>query len=71
MPAISSGHFGFPTQLCAKILFKAILDFVMQQNNEESILVQEVRLTNFDEETNNMFRSEFEKNVELGVIKLI
>jgi hypothetical protein len=43
----------------------------MQQNNEESLVVQEVRLTNFDEETNKMFRSEFEKNVELGVIKLI
>lgn len=43
----------------------------MQQNNEESLVVQEVRLTNFDEESNNMFRSEFEKNVELGVIKLI
>ncbi len=35
------------------------------------IVVEDVRLTNFDEETTEIFRTEFERNVELGVVMLL
>ena len=57
IPAISSGIFGFPKPLCARTFFKAIEEFC-SKNTEFSI--QEVRLTNFDDETYQIFLDYFQ-----------
>lgn len=53
MPAISSGIFGFPKELCATILFKVAIDFLRSQKNTSLTCI---RFTNFDKPTVNVFR---------------
>ncbi len=56
IPAISSGIFGFPKPLCARTFFKAIEEFCTK--NKEFVL-RDVRLTNFDDETTQIFLEYF------------
>jgi putative ATPase len=56
MPAISSGIFGFPKDLCARILVDATVDWFGQ--HPEATL-REVRFTNFDAPTVRVFVDEF------------
>lgn len=56
LPAISSGIFGFPKPLCAKILTGTALEY-FQKNLHSS--VKEVRFCNIDEETVSIFEKEF------------
>ncbi|KXJ27279.1 uncharacterized protein LOC110236553 [Exaiptasia diaphana] len=53
LPAISSGIFGFPKDLCAKILFTVAIDFL---SSEENTSLTCVRFTNFDEPTVSVFK---------------
>ena len=52
IPAISSGIYGFPKPLCAKTFFDAIEEFLVQF---EITTLEDVRLTNFDTETTDIF----------------
>ncbi len=54
-PAISSGIFGFPKDLCAKVFFDTLLSY-FEENPGSSISL--VRLTNIDEGTAKIFRDE-------------
>jgi O-acetyl-ADP-ribose deacetylase (regulator of RNase III) len=56
IPAISSGIFRFPKDLCAKILFDTALDFF---KSSPSSSVNEIRFTNFDKTTVEFFSKEF------------
>jgi O-acetyl-ADP-ribose deacetylase (regulator of RNase III) len=56
MPAISSGIFGFPRNLCAEILVAVSLEF-LEDHPVESL--QEVRFALIDDETVDIFRDEF------------
>ncbi len=58
MPAISSGIFGFPKELCAEILVDAAVDYFAQR--PESGL-RELRFTNIDWPTVAVFLDEFER----------
>jgi len=58
IPAISSGIFGFPKERCAQVLFDTVIDFYKE--NEKSTL-KEVRFTNFDSKTVQIFADEFKK----------
>ena len=61
MPAISSGIFGFPKPLCAKVFFYSITKFVeVAQKKGIELKLKRVRLTNFDEETCVIFRCQFD-----------
>lgn len=57
IPAISSGIFGYPKPLCAKHMFETIEQFVKDSENAENKLTN-VRLTNFDTETYEIFMDE-------------
>ena len=59
LPAISSGIFGFPKDRCAKVLFNTVTEFL--KSNKDNIKADrfEVRFTNFDDETCNIFSKEF------------
>ena len=61
IPAISSGIFGFPKPLCAKILAKTIKNFLDQNN---STCLTEIRLTNIDQETVLLMKKEVMKLFE-------
>ena len=52
LPAVSSGIFGFPKELCAKIMLETISEFLKTENKT----LTEVRLTNFDDPTVTIFR---------------
>ena len=51
MPAISSGIFGFPKPLCARILLETSVEFLKQPK----IMLYEIVMCNFDAETVNIF----------------
>ena len=61
IPAISSGIFGFPKRLCAKVLFD-VVEFFARERKDDSTkreYLKEVRFTNFDKETVDIFSEEF------------
>ena len=74
MPAISSGIFGFPKPLCAEIFFRVLRGFVFDQTklldsdtattDTPSLALKTVRLCNFDDETCEIFRDEFNKALQ-------
>lgn len=63
IPAISSGIFGFPKELCAEILFQTVIDFSFENADKNSSL-KTVRFTNFDDKTVDLFEKEFKKRFE-------
>jgi O-acetyl-ADP-ribose deacetylase len=63
MPAISTGIFGFPKELAARISYEAIETYFKQQPAGSSLRV--VRIILFDPEAVDAFTSEFEKKDSL------
>jgi putative ATPase len=58
LPAISSGIFGFPKERCALILIQAALDFCQQYPHSP---LREIRFTNIDLPTVNVFKAELSR----------
>jgi len=49
LPALSSGIFGFPKRLCAKVMFDAVEKFAEKHYNDpDHEYLNEIHLTNFD-----------------------
>lgn len=61
IPAISSGIFGFPKEECAKIMINTALEEI---KSGRAAYLQEIRFTNYDEETVKIFSSEMEKTIK-------
>ena len=56
IPAISSGIFGFPKPLCARVFFETLKNFAVDSKNSEiNLKLQLVWLSNFDTETTKIF----------------
>jgi O-acetyl-ADP-ribose deacetylase (regulator of RNase III) len=67
IPAISSGIYGFPKPLCAKIMFDTVLKYVYERDTEtRPVSLQVIRLVNFDEPTVSVFTTEFDKRKREG-----
>jgi len=58
LPAISSGIFGFPKELCAQVILKAVGEF-FQKHPDAS--VKEVNLVNIDHHTSSVFSQEAQR----------
>ena len=58
LPAISSGIFRFPKTLCAEIMFQVAMAFAKERESS----VKEIRFTNFDKETVDIFVNELRKH---------
>jgi putative ATPase len=63
LPAISSGIFGFPKDRCARILVQTALDFCARH---PSTPLREIRFTNIDRPTVEVFQREFERRFGEG-----
>lgn len=57
----SSGIFGFPKDLCAKIMFQTVLEYAREKGPAST--VSEVHFTNFDEVTTKLFEAECQQLV--------
>jgi O-acetyl-ADP-ribose deacetylase len=60
MPAISAGIYGFPKDLCAKVIVGAAVDFC-EKNPDSS--VREIRFTNMNVSVAHLFADEVERLV--------
>lgn len=58
IPAVSTGIFGFPKDLGAKIIVKATLEW-LEEHPDTSL--REIRFCNIDQETSELFKREIEK----------
>eukprot|EP01127_Copromyxa_protea_P017362 TRINITY_DN527_c0_g1_i4.p1 TRINITY_DN527_c0_g1~~TRINITY_DN527_c0_g1_i4.p1 ORF type:complete len:175 (-),score=9.07 TRINITY_DN527_c0_g1_i4:112-636(-) len=61
MPAISTGIFNFPKDLCAAIMFDTVITWLIENPKSNGRVLEEIRFTNFDDETVYIMKTEFEK----------
>jgi O-acetyl-ADP-ribose deacetylase len=68
IPAISSGIFGYPKDLCAYDIFQAIVNMAKDYKNDPQRQgnLKLIRLTNFDQETVGYFQREFDRRFKHG-----
>jgi O-acetyl-ADP-ribose deacetylase (regulator of RNase III) len=59
LPAISSGIFGFPKEKCAELMFNLAISYINEFSGKTSL--KEIRFTNFDDKTVNLFEKECDK----------
>ena len=57
-PAISSGIYGMPKDVCAKVMFDAVNEYVLRRDPAKQTLT-DVRFVNIDDPTVKVFKKEF------------
>lgn len=57
-PAISSGIFGMPKDVCAKVMFDAVNEYVLRRDPARQTLT-DIRFVNIDDPTVKVFKKEF------------
>ena len=65
MPAISSGIFGVPLQICAEVLFKAATNFAMTAPSTNTL--KDIRFVNIDKKATQKFAQEMNKRFGASV----
>ena len=65
VPAISSGIFGVPVDLCAEVLFQVATNFA--QNAPNFVTLKEIRFVNIDKPTSQVFAQEMKKMYGISV----
>ena len=61
LPAISSGIYGMPKEVCAEVMFDAVEEYSTQLVPQQGFAVTDVRFVNIDDATVKVFREEFVK----------
>jgi len=56
LPAISSGIFGFPKEKCATVMFEMVRSYFQEKEGKTNL--KEIRFTNFDDRTVDIFENE-------------
>ena len=59
IPAVSSGIFGVPVDICAEVLFTAVTKFL--ESASKTTPLKEIRFVNIDKKTTQVFAQEMEK----------
>lgn len=67
IPAISSGIFAFPKEKCAKILFETAMNY---SKEKKETTLKEIRFTNFDDRTVDIFVAEGKKHLKESLSSL-
>ena len=67
IPAISSGIFGFPKNICAQIMMQTTKEFL----DTRRIELKDIRYVNFDQSTCDIFINQFNKEFNLEETKKI
>lgn len=67
-PAISSGIYGMPRDVCAKVMFAAVKEYVMQRDPRNQTLT-DIRFVIIDDPTVNAFKKEFTNFFQLEIEK--
>ena len=65
IPAIGSGIFGVPVDVCAQILFIAVTNFA--ESSSKTIPLKEIRFVNIDQPTSQAFAQEMKKRFGTSV----
>ena len=63
-PAISSGIYGMPKDVCAKVMFDAVSEYVSRRHTAKQTLT-DVRFVNIDDPTVKVFKKEFIDFIQL------
>lgn len=63
-PAISSGIYGMPKDVCAKVMFDAVNQYVLRRDPTRQTLI-DIRFVNIDDPTVKVFKKEFIKFFQL------
>ena len=61
LPAISSGIYGMPKEVCAEVMFDAVEEYSTQLVPQQGFAVTDIRFVNIDDATVKVFRDEFVK----------
>ena len=69
MPAISSGLFGVPVQVCADVLFTTVTNFAM--NAAKTNTLQDIRFVNIDKQTSQVFVKEMKRRFGSSIQKTV
>ena len=67
IPAIGSGLYKVPVDICARVLFDAVINF--SANRNKSIALKKIHFVNIDFSTNNAFVKEMEKRFPDSLLK--
>ena len=67
MPAISSGLFGVPVQVCANVLFTTATDFAKNAPNTNTLI--DIRFVNIDKQTSQVFAKEMKNRFGTAVLQ--
>ncbi|XP_070541085.1 uncharacterized protein [Ptychodera flava] len=63
IPAVSSGIFGVPKDVCADTLFNAVVEFLSSSRRHGSL--REIRLVNIDRESTDLIKKKFKQNTQM------
>ena len=61
LPAIGSGVYSVPKDVCAEVMFDAVEEYSSKQASAQGFSVTDVRFVNIDDDTVKVFRDEFIK----------
>ena len=63
-PAISTGTFNYPVDLCAQIMIETCVQWALVQKKYINCYLENIKLMNIDDRNHQVFQTEFKKVVK-------